>query len=373
MAVIQVAWLWPQLLIAGIVARLPRKRPLLVGAAWVSRPILLALAVVVALWGAVAPTLIAIVTILSLFVFFGLDAVVSVPWYDFLGRAIPPRKRGLVLGGGQIGGGIGGIFAGLLVRYALSADSPWPFPHNYALLFACGGIALMISAVALSFLHEPETTTSPKATPSVRAMLSSLPRTIAEDPPFRRLVTVQIASGFVGIATAFYVLHATTELGLATAYVGLFLVAQVAGNIASGLVMGIVQHVWGPLYHIRLIITLSSLPPVLALVAGSLAPLQGGGLTAVYLLLFFIIGVYTGSFSQPYMNWILEHATEEIRPLYIGLLNTLNAVTIIAPILGGWVVRSFSYPVLFALALGAALIALGLSRKLLDPRAPSLE
>ena len=96
-------------------------------------------------------------------------------------------------------------------------------------------------------------------------------------------------------------------------------------------------------------------------------------MTAVYLLLFFIIGVYTGSFSQPYMNWILEHATEEIRPLYIGLLNTLNAVTIIAPILGGWVVRSFSYPVLFALALGAALIALGLSRKLLDPRAPSLE
>jgi MFS family permease len=364
------AWHLPQLLVAGMVTRLVHRKSIIVGAAWASRPILPLIALIVWRYSTVAPTTTLVLVLALLFVLFAADAVVSVPWFDHLARTIPAEKRGIVVGTGQVVGGLGGIGAGALVAYVLSGSSRWSYPENYAVIFGVGGIVLVLSAVAISFISNPECKPQGgELAPSPRQIAALLPGIMRRDRPFRRLVAVQLLAGFVGIASAFYVLYARRVLGFVEADTGLFVSAQVIGSMTAGFLLGYIQNRWGPLIHVRIQIIVAMAPPLLALLAGPAMAVSPAAGRAVYLALYFALGLYLGGFSWPFFNWILEYAPEVRRPLYIGLTNTLGAATMLAPALGGWVVSTISYPAVFALAIGFSLLALGLSVGLPSTRA----
>ncbi len=357
------AWLLPQILVASLVGRLRYRKPLIVGAAWASRPILPLIALIIWRFSAVAPTG-TLVTVLSLFfILFAADAVVSVPWFDHLARTIPAERRGMVVGTGQVVGGLGGIGAGMLVRYVLGETSRWGYPANYAVVFAAGGALLMLSAIAISFISNPDCAPDGEhqVSPSLRDTLALLPTIVKDDHAFRRLIGVQLLATFVGVASAFYVLYATRVLGFTAGDTGIFVSAQVVGSVSAGLLLGYIQRRWGPLVHVRFQIAVAMGAPVLALLAGVLAPTSAVAVRAVYIALYAMLGIYLGGLSWPFFNWVLEYAREERRPVYIGLMNTIGAVTMLAPALGGWVVIRFSYPALFVLAAIFALLALGFS------------
>jgi MFS family permease len=80
------------------------------------------------------------------------------------------------------------------------------------------------------------------------------------------------------------------------------------------------------------------------------------------------LGIAAGSIGWPFFNWVLEHAREADRPVYIGMSNTLSALVMLAPTLGGWVAKTVSYPAVFALALCFGFAAWGLSSRLPDTR-----
>ncbi|MFH1085271.1 MAG: hypothetical protein V1772_05875, partial [Chloroflexota bacterium] len=225
------AWMLPQLFVASYVTRMPRKQPFVARTAWLSRPVLLVIGLVTWLYGATAPTLALAVAIAGVFVFFVFDAIVSVPWFDLLARGLPARRRGRIQGLGQVVGGVGGIGAGMAVRYILSDGSPWRYPANYGLLFLLATLILALSSLAISFIYEPEGPALDAHALSVREVLASLPRVIAQDRAFLKLIVVRIVSGFVGIGSAFYVLHAMRNLGFSADSTGLFVSAQVAGSL----------------------------------------------------------------------------------------------------------------------------------------------
>ena len=355
------AWMLPQLFVASYVGRLRYKKPFILRTAFLSRPILFVLALVIWQFGSSAPTLTLVATLVLIFLFFAFDAVGSVPWFDLLARALPTRRRGRVQGLAQVLGGIGGLGAGAIVRYVLSDKSALPFPASYASLFAMGGSVLMVSASALFFIHEPEPKTRTDNVLGPREILRSLPRLVVRDRPFMRLIIVRLVSGFVGVASAFYVLNATRNLGFGPEDTGLFVSAQVVGGLAAGLGIGFVQDRWGPLVHIRLITLISVLPPIIALLSGPLAPILGEATIYLYLLVFFFVGFYMGNVGWPYFNWILEYAEESRRPLYIGTSNTLGALLMLAPTLGGWIVNVKSYTAAFWTAMAFAIVGLLMS------------
>ena len=107
------SWLLPQLLIAGIVARLPRKQPFMARAAWITRPILVVLALIILFFGQSQPGLVLVAILVGMSLFFVADAVVSVPWFDVIARGIPGTRRGRVMGSAQVLGGLGGTWRGL--------------------------------------------------------------------------------------------------------------------------------------------------------------------------------------------------------------------------------------------------------------------
>ncbi|MFP3896576.1 MAG: MFS transporter [Anaerolineales bacterium] len=365
------AWLLPQLFVASFVSHLTYKKPFMMRGVWLSRPLFLVMAAIVWLLGRRAPIFVFVFCVVCIFGFFALDATVSVPWFDLMARALPDRRRGRIQGTAQVLGGIGAMGVGWLVRYMLSDASRWDFPANYALLFAASSAIFMVSSVFLSLIREPEPQQSVQDRPSVRQVLASLPRILMEDRPFLNMIVVRILSGFVSVASAFYVLYATKELGFLAQDTGFFISAQVAGSVTSGLLMGLIQDRWGPLVHMRTTIVLSTVSPVLALLAPSVLVVWTDGELYLFLMIYFFLGLYMGNIGWPFFNWILEYVEGARRPLYIGMINTLAAMVMLAPTIGGWIVKTFSYPAVFGVALFFSLAAFLLAIPLPDTRASS--
>jgi MFS family permease len=366
--IVNAAWLLPQLFIASIAARWQRKKPAILRAVCFTRPIILLLAWVVWRYAQFAPAATLIFALASICIFFVGDAVASVPWFDVVARALPHKHRGAVIGTGQMLGSLGGVGVGMFVRYVLGEQSLWAYPVNFAVLFAIGGVIFLMGGATLFFVYEPPAAIAQQAPLSVRQVFASLPRILKQDRPFRQLVIVKVIVGYVGGAGAFYVLHATRNLGFDIRDAGLFISAQVVGSLTAGMLLGLVQGKWGPLVHIRLLIALAALPPALALLAGLIHIVAPQALIYVYMAAYFFLGIYMSGLSWPFFNWIMEYADDARRPVYIGLMNTLTAVVMIAPALAGWVARSVSYPALFAGALGIALLSLILSLTLTSTR-----
>jgi MFS family permease len=222
--------------------------------------------------------------------------------------------------------------------------------------------------VALSLIREPRSAAlETREVAGFGAIMASLPRILVNDRPFLRLIIVRVVSGFVTMASAFYIVFATQELGLALASTGLFVSAQVAGSLTSGLVMGALQDRWGPRIHMRVMMLISMMSPLLALLMKPLAATLGTAVLYPYLLVFFFMGIYMSNTGWPYFNWILEYAPETQRPLYIGIINTLAALTMLAPVLGGWL-TGLSYATVFITATAFAVLALLLSTTLPSTR-----
>jgi len=361
-------WLLPQLLVASAAARMRRKKPLMMLTAWVGRPLFLLIALGIALTAVNNPPLARAIVMLGFFLFFVCDGIGSVPWFEILARTIPARRRGRVMGAGQAIGYLMGIGGGMVVSWALSERSPLAFPANYAFFYAAAGVILLGGAVALGQMHEPETPPIKQEAPSARAVLARMPAILAHDRPFALLIVVRILSGFVLMASAFYILHATKTLGLSLGVAGMFVSAQVAGSLAAGLLMGVIQDRWGPLAHIRRILLLSATSPIIALAMGPLRAALGPAVLYPYLALYFLLGVSMGSMGWPYFNWILEYADDASRPVYIGMVNTLGAAVMVAPMFGGWIAGVVSYQAVFALSLGFAIAGYALSLGLPNTR-----
>src|SRR5258708_23521496 len=103
------------------------------------------------------------------------------------------------------------------------------------------------------------------------------------------------------------------------------------------------------------------LHPALALLSFS------GGQPALYAA-FFLIGFVSAATVPGYFDWIITYAPTDRRPIYVGLTNTISAVSHLAPLLGGLILASTSYPVLFAVCLILALFGLVSSFFLIEPR-----
>lgn len=85
------AWLLPQLLVASFVARLPRKQPFMVRTAWLTRPIMLVLALIILFFGETRPGVVLATIIAGTGLFFVFDAMVSVPGSTSSRGPCPPR------------------------------------------------------------------------------------------------------------------------------------------------------------------------------------------------------------------------------------------------------------------------------------------
>ncbi|MGQ9709822.1 MAG: MFS transporter [Anaerolineae bacterium] len=361
--VIAAGWLLPQLLVAAVIGQKPRKKPYLIRAIYIGRPIYFLLAIVI--WAGLTryPRWMLAVFLVGIGLFNVLDGIASVAWFDLMGTTIPPTRRGRLVGAGQLLSGLAGIGVGALVGAILSSPR-LPYPWNYAVLFVLAGLALTLSTVALTLLREPERSapTSTTAPPSLRRQLREI---WGGWPDFRRLVFGRWLIGLFGLALPFYILHATEVVGLSEAVAGWFVSAQMVGGIVASIGLGWLSERWGPRAAIWAGAAATLVSPLLALL---IHLIRSRWIAQAYSLVYFCYGITNNTWMMGMFNYLLEIAPEDRRPLFVGLYNTLGGVLVPVSFLGGVLLRFTSYPLLFVVtALGVA-GGLWISLRLRDTR-----
>ncbi len=349
-------WLLPQLVSARIVNDKPRKKPYLL--AGISGRVLfwlIALGLGLGL-GQKSPTGMMVLFFACLLLWAMSDGVGSVAWFEIMAQAIPSRRRGRLLGTAQVIGGLAGIGAGVLIGQILGRLS---FPSNYTLIFALASTLLIPSTVALFLLREvpstamsQETDAAAEKEPRFRRLIAWLKLPFA-NPAFRHLMLCRIMVAMMGLATPFYVQHATKELALPEAIVGSFVIAQTMGSVAASALLGWVCERWGT----RPVICIGSAAAILGPLFALVAHLADGQLAPAYPLVYVSLGTINSAWLMGFFNYVLEIAPEGMRPTYIGISNFVMGILTVVPVIGGWLLEMTSYSVLFGLA--TVLVAIG--------------
>jgi MFS family permease len=356
-AIVQTGQLLPPLFAAPYIAPLPRKLPFLLKMTLGERlpwP-LLALACVV-----LAPSapLAMLGLTLVLLAIFGLAGGICVPaWMDIVARVTPLRMRGKLFGWSGALSGLLGVGGGLLAERMLAW---WAFPYNFAACFAVAGVCMFVSFAALAALREPHVEV-PIASVPLAAYIRQLPVLLRGDHDFSLFIVVRILGALAAMAVAFVALYATEQRGLPPSIAGRFTAAMLGAQVIITPFFGMLADRRG--YKISL---------QFALFAQTCAMLLSLVVTTVwgFALVFALLGAATGLLFTTTLNMVVEFAPATERVTYLGLHGTLIApATLLAPLIGGWLVQWGGYPLAFGVAAacgGAALILLTVFVR--DPR-----
>jgi MFS family permease len=293
------------------------------------------------------------------------DAFCSIAWFDIIGKAIPANRRGRLFGAGQIISSVLAIGIGAFVSWILSRQGP-AFPVNYAWLFGLAGAACLLGLASLAMVREPLEDV-PEERASWRDYLPQLVKILKEQRAYRRVIAVLLLSGLAALASPFYVLFATDQLGLAPETIGVFIIAQTVGGLLASFGFGALAERRGPSAVIRVAVAVSITGPLVALALYFVH--AATWLQLAYAWVFVVLGVTNSAMMLGWMNYILELAPPGHRPTYMGLSNTLGGLLVLAPVLGGWLLQVTSYPVLFAAAVVGPVIALAIAARL--PTSPA--
>jgi MFS family permease len=338
-AVFNGGWLLPQLVVGRLIKDKPRKKPYML--AGLSGRVLL-WGIVLALWARLDrnPTAMLVLSFTCIGLFAASDGVVGVAWFDIIARAIPWKRRARLIGLAQFISGLTGTGVGALVGLILALRS---FPEDYALIFTLAGVALIPSAIALALVREPQAEeVNRQANGHERG---GWLKPLVTDPAFRRLMVCQTLVGMMYLAAPFYVGHADDVLHLPKSVIGRFVIAQKLAGMVAGATLGLVSERWGLGFVVRIGSAAATIGPLFAL---GVHVVGDGWLVQAYPFIYVMLGIVNSVQMLGFANYLLEMAPDGMRPVYIGLGNTITGALIIAPMIGGWLLEATSYATLFS-------------------------
>jgi len=334
----------PQLFTAGRLARLRRFKPTVMLMTIHERLAFVGLMIVALLIPSIGVNAALVLTFLLL-AWQGLGAGFTAnAWQSMIAKIIPSDLRGTFFGGQAAAANVLMSLGAIGVGYVLEIGG---FPYGFALSFLLTSIFMVFSWVFLNRTQEPE---SPEAVDpghpatTLRGTWAILQR----DRNFVWFLVTRILALLATMGFSFYIVYALRRFNMDVVTAGFLTatltISQTVANLGMGWLGDRVGH--RPMLIIgALAITLSSL---LAWGAPSLD---------WFYLIFILEGLANVAIWTIGMAITVEFGAEVERPTYIGLSNTLVApFSIIAPILGGWLVDTVSYQAMFMLAAVTGLI-----------------
>lgn len=369
-AIKNAGWMMPQLLVAGLIEGRASSKRVVVVAAAVGRLAFMLLPLLVLLPG-LAPAAKVWLFLALYTVFCFAEGVTAVPWTEMMGRAIPPRQRGRLLGNMQSIAGLTALAAGVLVRTLLASET-LQYPANYAMLLAIGCFLLIGSGITMALVREPRAVvTRPRV--SLAASLRGIPQRVRANPVFGRLLATRLLAASPSLALPFYVLYGRQVLNLPPLWIGNSITAQMLGAVIFGQVWAKVSVRYG--YHplIKGACVAGIMIPAWTLLAAGARAVPGlAGLAPyLFLLTYLTIGAYISSIWVGFTNYLLEIVPEAERPLYIGILSTAAGPMAFLAAPGGVLVSVAGFLPTFALSAAGSLLALVVSRRLPSERSPA--
>ena len=361
-ALIQAGWYLPQIFLAGHVQRLKRKLPFAVAMAAVERLPYLVLPLTAFLlhWLPQEAAVWVFMVVVALRGF--ASGIVALPWQVVIGMVIPAPVRSRFFGIGRTLGRIMAMAGSALSGLILAKVA---YPDNFGLSFLIGMVFMWVSFFFFTQTVEPEPGEGAEASAEkpeeasvekpVRPPLLDLPafkRIWREDHNFRRYVVSRIFFQLGSMAAGFFAVYGVQHYNLPDQQAAVFSGLLFGGGMVGFLVWGVVGDRFGG----RNILLVSDLMQSIVLVLALISPSVW-----VYDLIFLIFGFAQSGYMVGEMLMAMGLGPESERSLYLGLVRTIPGFfVLIAPLIGGVIIESLSYPAMFLTALGLGLVGLAL-------------
>jgi MFS family permease len=352
-----VGWQLPQLFMANSVARLRRYKPMVMLLTIHERVPFLGLALVALFMGTLGNTLALVLTFLML-IWQGLGAGFTAnAWQSMIAKIIPSDWRGTFFGAQAALANVLMSLAAVAAGYILDRVH---MPVNFTLCFLLTVAGLVFSYIALGLTREPvdHEKIIPERLPSPwQGGLEILRR----DRNFAAYLFIRLLSQFATMGFAFYIVYGLRRFNMSDLTAGFLTAALMITQTVANALMGWLGDRFG---HRAMLIAGS--------VAVALSSLLAWGAPSLGWLypVFILSGLANVAYWTIGMAITVEFGTEETRPTYIGLSNTLVApFTIIAPLIGGWIAEGAGFQATFMVsAVGGLVIAALLFWLVRDPR-----
>ena len=356
-AIHAVGWQLPQLFMANSVSRLRRYKPMVMWITIHERLPYLALALVALFMTALGNKAALGLTFLIL-IWQGLGAGFTANgWQSMIAKIIPPDWRGTFFGAQGALANVAISVAAVAAGFILDKVHD---PLNFALCFTLTIVGMGLSLLFIGLTREPVDNEKviPQRQPSPwKGGLEILRR----DRNFRNFIIVRLLSQFATMGFAFYIVYGLRRFGMSDLTAGLLTAALTITQTIANAIMG-----WlGDRLGHRLMLIVGS-------VAVTLSSLMAWGAPTLnwMFLVFILSGLANVAYWTIGMAITTEFGTEETRPTYIGLSNTLVApFTIIAPLIGGAIADAAGFQATFMVSAVGGLVIAGLLVWLVrDPR-----
>lgn len=337
-AIHSAGWLLPQLFTASHVARLRRFKRTVILTTIHERVPFLGFGIIALLMPFIGKQAGLILTFLLL-IWQGLGGGFTAnSWVSMISKIIPPETRGTFFG---LQAGLANLFisgSAIAAGYLLdSLASPW----NFAACFFIASIFFAISWVALALTREPEDTE--KVIPKEKSHFwDDSKKVLKKDSNFNWFLIARFLSQFATMGFSFYIIYALRRFNMDAVTAGFLTatltISQTVANIGMGWIGDRIGH--------RAMLILG------AFAALASAILAWSALSIVWFYPIFILtGLANVSIWTIGMTMTVDFGNESERPIYIGLSQTLTApATIIAPILGGFIVDSSGFNPIFIIS-----------------------
>jgi MFS family permease len=375
MALMQLGWIWPQIIISKVVETRERKKPFYVFAG-VSRFIFLGLmAFLTFLLGSEHPGSLALICAILYFGYSSGAGVSGIPFWDIVGKTVPPTRRGRFMGLRGFFGGILSFASGFYIRYMLGESGP-PFPNNYALIYATALFFLLISSSCFFAVPEPVKPIKKRKTSFREHLINGL-GIFRRDRNYRLLFLVRVLGSLAYIGGVVFIPYAIKILGLPESAVGTFMVISTCFSLPSNFLWSHIGDRYGNRLLLLITTGISLMIPLIAIASYYLPPIQTEmpilgsafnlrGIT--FMFTFALAGlVIAGRFIGD-SNYLLEIAPDEQRPSYLAFMSVMLAPTSAIPLFGGMIAELISFQATFALSFLFGLMSYLLMFKLEEPR-----
>ena len=345
-AVIALSWALPQLLGARAMSGITSRKRYIIVTALLGRVPLIVMIGIIWAFANTHPQL----TLLAFFVCFALFRAISgmnTPvYYDLVGATIHPRQRSRFIGLNQfLGGGIGAL---ALVGGRSLLDS-FPFPIGFVLCFGLGTVIITTAIIWLAVVREPPIVKSGSA--SQPNVLIQARNVWSSDRTFRRYLIARCLVALTGLASAFFAVQATRELGASDGDVAIYSAILLASQTISTLG-------WGAIANRLQLMNVLLAGTVLAGSASLLAFMAPSA--TVIMIVFALAGASMGAIvvSDGALPLSFAEASKQDRSLYVAVANTaVSPINLVAPVLGGALADAGGYGTTYVIASALAVLA----------------
>lgn len=334
-AIHNMGWQLPQLLMAKRISKLERIKPTVMLLTIHERAPIFVLALIGLLLPIIGSNLGLILTF-AVLIWQGLGSGLTAnAWQIMVTKIIPGDLRATFFGGqsaaANLLASLGAVLAGIMLK---TIAPPW----DYASCFFVASGLYVISWFFLKQTREPQKLIELDPI-QTKPLWQDVIHILKTDGLFRNFLISRFVSQFGMMAFAFYTVFAVKQLGMSTITAGVMTSILMITQVIANPLLGRIADKWSRKWVLVVGSAVSSLSAVLALLIKQ---------PDLFVLVFILMGIGGTAFWTIGLTISLEFGTEEHRPTYVGMANSLIAPSaMLAPLLGGFLADSFGYSVTF--------------------------